>query len=106
MCKQCSVALIFHRTDNNLHCHYCETIEPIILKCNSCNSGNLTFFGSGTQRVEDVLQQQFKNSVILRMDMDNVRKKNAHIKILEKFSNGKADILLGTQMIAKGLDFD
>jgi len=106
MCKRCSVALTFHRTDNNLHCHYCEAIEPPTSKCNSCNSENMIFAGSGTQKVEDVLQQQFSNAVILRMDMDTVRGKGSHLKILEKFANGKADILLGTQMIAKGLDFE
>ncbi len=106
MCKRCSVALTFHRTDNNLHCHYCEAIESPASNCNNCNSGNMIFGGSGTQKVEDVLQQQFPNSNILRMDMDTVRSKGSHLKILEKFANGNADILLGTQMIAKGLDFE
>ena len=105
-CKHCSVALTFHRTDNNLHCHYCESIEAPASKCNECNAENLIFAGSGTQRVEDVLQRQFPKSKILRMDMDTVRGKDSHMKILEKFANGKADILLGTQMIAKGLDFE
>ena len=105
-CKHCSVALTFHRTDNNLHCHYCEAFEIPESKCGQCNAENMTFSGSGTQRVEDVLQQQFPNAKILRMDMDTVRGKGSHIKILEKFANGKADILLGTQMIAKGLDFE
>jgi primosomal protein N' (replication factor Y) len=105
-CKHCSVALTFHRTDNNLHCHYCEAFEIPESKCGQCNAENMTFSGSGTQRVEDVLQQQFPDAKILRMDMDTVRGKGSHIKILEKFANGKADILLGTQMIAKGLDFE
>ena len=106
MCKQCSVALTFHQTDNNLHCHYCKNIEQIRSNCQKCNSEKFIFAGFGTQRIEDVLHQQFPNSNILRMDMDVLNKKHSHEIILEKFSNRKADILLGTQMIAKGLDFD
>jgi len=105
-CKNCSVALTFHRTDNNLHCHYCKSVEIPESNCNKCNAENMIFAGSGTQRVEDVLQQKFPNAEILRMDIDTVRRKGAHLKILKQFANGKADILLGTQMIAKGLDFE
>ena len=105
-CENCSVALTFHRTDNNLHCHYCESVETPVSNCNKCTAENMTFAGSGTQRVEDVLQQKFPNAEILRMDMDTVRKRRSHLKILDQFANGKADILLGTQMIAKGLDFE
>jgi len=105
-CENCSVALTFHKTDNNLHCHYCESVEIPESNCNKCTAENMTFAGSGTQRVEDVLQQKFPNADILRMDMDTVRRKGSHLKILEQFANGKADILLGTQMIAKGLDFE
>ncbi|MDP7026846.1 MAG: primosomal protein N' [Candidatus Marinimicrobia bacterium] len=105
-CENCSVALTFHKTDNNLHCHYCESVKIPESNCNKCTAENMTFAGSGTQRVEDVLQQKFPNADILRMDMDTVRRKGSHLKILEQFANGKADILLGTQMIAKGLDFE
>ena len=105
-CENCSVALTFHRTDNNLHCHYCKSVEIPESNCNKCTAENMTFAGSGTQRVEDVLQQKFPNADILRMDMDTVRGKGSHQKILDKFAKKKADILLGTQMIAKGLDFE
>ena len=74
--------------------------------CGECSSGNLECVGSGTQRVKDVLEEQFPGINILRMDMDTVQKKGAHEKILQKFHNSEADILLGTQMIAKGLDFN
>ena len=106
MCRRCSVALIFHHTDNQLHCHYCETAIPLESCCQICKSDNLIFSGTGTQRVEDILMQQFPDANILRMDMDTVRGKGSHQKILDKFSKKKADILLGTQMIAKGLDFE
>ena len=105
-CKHCSVALTFHRTDNHLHCHYCECREFPESKCGECSAENMTFAGSGTQRVEDILQQQFPGVNILRMDMDTVQAKCSHLKILEQFSERKAQILLGTQMIAKGLDFE
>jgi len=105
-CENCSVALTFHITDNNLHCHYCESVEIPESNCNKCTAENMIFSGSGTQRVEDVLQQKFPSANILRMDIDTVRKKGSHLKIIEQFANGKANILLGTQMIAKGLDFE
>ena len=105
-CENCSVALTFHRTDNNLHCHYCKSVEIPESNCNKCTAENMTFAGSGTQRVEGVLQQKFPRADILRMDMDTVRGKGSHQKILDKFAKKKADILLGTQMIAKGLDFE
>lgn len=105
-CKYCSVAMTFHRTDNALHCHYCEYTENITPNCADCASGNIRFVGSGTQKVEDILMQEFPGAEILRMDMDTVKGRDAHRKILEDFAQGRADILLGTQMIAKGLDFD
>jgi len=105
MCKYCSVALIFHQTDNQFHCHYCKEIMPLDIACVACKSDNIIFTGTGTQRVENLLMKQFHNASILRMDMDTVKWKGSHKKILDKFSAGQADILLGTQMIAKGLDF-
>ena len=105
-CQYCSVAMTFHRTDNALHCHYCEYTESIAPNCPDCASGNIRFVGSGTQKVEDLLLQDFPNAEILRMDFDTVKGRDAHKKILEDFASGRADILLGTQMIAKGLDFD
>ncbi len=105
-CKQCSVSLILHKTDNTLHCHYCEYKEMPDLRCEICNADNMFFSGSGTQQVEDVINQTFPNANTLRMDFDTVKKKESHLNILTKFSNKEADILIGTQMIAKGLDFE
>ena len=106
MCRCCSVALTLHQTDNQLHCHYCEGKMPVESNCQTCESNNIIFAGTGTQRVEDILIQQFPHSSILRMDMDTMRGKGSHQKILKNFSDNKANILLGTQMIAKGLDFE
>ena len=105
-CQRCAVSMTYHKTDNRLHCHYCEATETMTTICGECSSGNLECVGSGTQRVKDVLEEQFPGINILRMDMDTVQKKGAHEKILQKFHNSEADILLGTQMIAKGLDFN
>ena len=106
MCKNCSVALTYHYTDQKLHCHYCKEVIPLLLICESCNSNNINFTGIGTQKVENILKKLFVNAKIIRMDMDTVKEKHSHHKILKAFSNKKADILIGTQMIAKGLDFE
>jgi primosomal protein N' (replication factor Y) len=98
--------MTYHRTDNRLHCHYCEAVENMEPVCGECESVNVECIGSGTQRVEDVLEDQFPGISILRMDMDTVRNRGAHEKLLRKFHNAEADVLLGTQMIAKGLDFE
>ena len=105
-CNRCSISMTFHKTDNLLHCHYCKRVENIESLCNVCFSDQLKCVGAGTQRIETVLKNKFKGIRILRMDYDTVRKKNAHETILQDFSNNNADVLLGTQMIAKGLDFD
>ena len=105
-CQRCDVAMTFHRTDNHLHCHYCEIVENLSHICSECASRNVEWMGSGTQRVEDILEDQFPGIRILRMDMDTVLKRDAHEIILRKFHNAEADVLLGTQMIAKGLDFE
>ena len=105
-CKNCAVAMTYHKTDNYMHCHYCEKINTISLLCNHCNNDSMEFKGTGTQRVEKIISNLFPNIKILRMDVDTVRKKDGHKKILNEFSKKGGDILLGTQMIAKGLDFD
>ena len=104
-CSNCSVSLIFHKTDHQLHCHYCQFSEVPKLNCNYCQQTNMTFSGSGTQKVSEILQQHFPKAKILRMDMDTVQTKGAHFKILSQIESGQANILVGTQMIAKGLDF-
>ena len=105
-CQRCAVAMTYHKTDKYLHCHYCGIVENMTHICSECRSKNMECRGFGTQQVEDVLEDRFPGINILRMDMDTVRKRFAHEKILKKFHNYKADVLLGTQMIAKGLDFE
>ena len=105
-CNNCSITMTYHKTDHSLHCHHCYAIEQIESFCSNCKSNNISCTGAGTQKVEDVLTRKFSGIKILRMDIDTVRNKGAHEKILTQFSKGKANILLGTQMIAKGLDFD
>ena len=109
-CKHCSVSLTFHQTTNELRCHYCGyTVRPSKI-CEICGATKMNFVGSGTQRVEekllDILQQENVDCKIERFDLDTVRKKGSHRNILQKFAKGETDILLGTQMVAKGLDFE
>ena len=104
-CKHCAVSLTYHRTHNKLICHYCKFEMDAIAACTECNSENIALKGSGTQKVEDVVQQQFPKARIIRMDVDTVQTRGAHQKLLKQFEDHEADILLGTQMIAKGLDF-
>lgn len=105
-CPHCEISLTYHQNNNVLRCHYCgyAVNEPKI--CPECNSTHIRFFGTGTQKVEAELGRIFPSASVLRMDVDNTRKKGAHEGILTAFKNHEADILLGTQMIAKGLDFE
>ncbi|GAA0445610.1 primosomal protein N' [Lentibacillus halophilus] len=105
-CPHCDIALTFHKNSNQLKCHYCSYEEPMPTYCPSCNSELIRFFGTGTQRMEEALVQLIPQARILRMDVDTTRRKGAHERLLNQFANKEADILLGTQMIAKGLDFE
>ncbi|MDW8466596.1 MAG: primosomal protein N' [Chloroherpetonaceae bacterium] len=105
MCSECSVPMVFHLQENHLRCHYCGKTKEMISHCRRCGSDKLSFRSGGTERVELELQQLFPNERILRMDLDTTSRKDAHAKILREFAEGKARILLGTQMVAKGLDF-
>lgn len=104
-CPHCAVSLTYHRYGNKLTCHYCGHTERQPGICPECGEDDLAQIGVGTQRVEDELQEIFPEARILRMDMDTTSRKNAHHRILKDFGDRKADILLGTQMVAKGLDF-
>ncbi|NMB45857.1 MAG: primosomal protein N' [Firmicutes bacterium] len=104
-CTNCRVSLTYHESDQTVRCHYCGLELPIPRLCPECRSRYLRRFGVGTQRVEEVLRAEFPGVRVLRMDMDTTRRKGAHGAILSRFGQGNADILLGTQMIAKGLDF-
>mgnify|MGYP001368910537 CR=1 FL=1 len=104
-CPHCDISLTYHKFHNRMKCHYCGYEEPAPEYCPECGSHHIRFFGSGTQRAEEHLHQLLPEARILRMDVDTTRTRGAHERLLSLFKEGKADILLGTQMIAKGLDF-
>ncbi|MFC7320393.1 primosomal protein N' [Halobacillus campisalis] len=104
-CPHCDIALTYHRRQERLKCHYCSHEEPMPNQCPECESKTIRYFGTGTQKVEEVLQELIPEARVIRMDVDTTRKKGAHERLLNDFGDKKADILLGTQMIAKGLDF-
>ena len=103
-CKYCDIPLTYHKSSNTLRCHYCGYALPLVKTCPVCKSKNIDYFGLGTQRLEEELNHMFKARIV-RMDVDTTSKKGAHEKIIKDFIEQKYDILLGTQMIAKGLDF-
>ncbi|MCX7610872.1 MAG: primosomal protein N' [Ignavibacterium sp.] len=105
ICVNCSVPLVYHINKNILQCHYCGSEKKIVDSCSTCGSINLKHFGVGTEKVEDELQFFFPNAVIKRIDSDSITKKNYLGNILLSFSKGEIDILVGTQMVSKGLDF-
>src|SRR5699024_6946692 len=102
-CKKCAIPLIYHSQTNSYKCHYCG-YETKVAKCENCSSVELENFGTGSQRVEEIANKIFEGMRIARLDSDSLSKKNEHIEILQKFQKGEIDILIGTQMIAKGLD--
>ncbi|MFC1565868.1 primosomal protein N' [Candidatus Neomarinimicrobiota bacterium] len=107
ICPTCSIPLTYHRVGENLQCHFCGYVQTIIpQQCNHCNSSNLALSGTGTQKVEDIIRETFPGAMVARLDMDTTRSGQTLTTTLKKFKDGKIDILLGTQMIAKGLDFD
>jgi primosomal protein N' (replication factor Y) len=104
-CDRCSVGLTYHKDNNRLMCHYCGYSRSLPRACPVCG-GELTFMGCGTQKVEEELHQRLPQAQVLRMDTDTVSLTNTHEKILKKFQEEKIPILVGTQMVAKGLDFE
>ena len=105
VCPNCSISLTYHAQGKTLRCHYCGVEKPAPDSCPKCASADLEHRGFGTQRVEEELRELFPGAVLIRMDRDTTTGRNSHDLILRKFSDGEADILLGTQMVAKGLDF-
>lgn len=103
-CPNCDISLTYHKTSGMLRCHYCGYAINKYTKCQKCSSTDLKDYGLGTQRLEEELNKKYQARII-RMDMDTTSKKGAHQKIIEDFGEHKYDILVGTQMIAKGLDF-
>ncbi|MCX7714997.1 MAG: primosomal protein N' [Clostridia bacterium] len=104
-CPNCNISLTYHRFDNNLKCHYCGYTAENYTVCPACQSKYIRYFGGGTQKVEDEIKKLFPYASTLRMDVDTTGRKSAHEKILETFEKDKTDILIGTQMVSKGLDF-
>ncbi len=104
-CPNCDLSLTMHKDTNQMICHYCGFHQPIPNRCPNCQSSKIRFLGTGTQKVEEELSELLPGVRILRMDVDTTRRKGSYKEILDKFGAGEADILLGTQMIAKGLDF-
>ncbi|MGM0835617.1 MAG: primosomal protein N' [Bacillota bacterium] len=104
-CPHCDISLTYHRINNQLKCHYCGYEEQVHSTCPSCESDHFRFFGTGTQKVEEELTKLLPSARVIRMDVDTTSRKGSHEKLLQQFGDRKADILLGTQMIAKGLDF-
>ena len=105
MCENCNVTLTYHLTQKHLRCHYCGLVRQPYLICPKCGGMNTSLRGIGTQRVEEDLARLFPEARLLRMDLDTTSRKGAHDRLLRKFGEKQADILLGTQMVAKGLDF-
>jgi len=104
-CPHCDISLTYHRTTRGMVCHYCAWRESAPVLCPSCGGSRLNFIGSGTQRVEEEVQSLFPTTSIARMDRDTTVERGAHARILGAFGRGEIQILLGTQMIAKGLDY-
>ncbi|PCJ81314.1 MAG: primosomal protein N' [Bacteroidetes bacterium] len=106
MCERCDIPLTMHKRVNGLHCHHCGySISPPPKKCGACGSFSIKPKGLGTERIEEELSELFPTARVARMDRDTTRSRTAHTKILEAFGNHELDILVGTQMISKGLDF-
>lgn len=104
-CPNCDISLTMHLDTHTMRCHYCGHEEPIPQRCPQCHGRHIRYYGTGTEKATKELQALLPTARILRMDVDTTRRKGMHEKMLQKFGSGQADILLGTQMIAKGLDF-
>ncbi|SDB88054.1 replication restart DNA helicase PriA [Pelagirhabdus alkalitolerans] len=104
-CPHCAISLTYHQKHHLLKCHYCQHQEKMPSECPSCQSDSIRYFGTGTQKVEQAIEAVIPEAKVIRMDVDTTRRKGAHEKLLAQFQNKQANILLGTQMIAKGLDF-
>lgn len=104
-CENCSVPMVYHINQNILQCHYCGLVKKVPYACTNCGSLSIKYFGTGTERVEDELEFYFPEAKIKRVDSDSISRKSSLSKILNDFGKGDVDILVGTQMVSKGLDF-
>lgn len=106
VCKNCDVSLVYHKTGNQLRCHYCGYMTSIPPSCNACGSPEIQMKNFGTEKIEEELQLFFPEARIARMDYDTTRSRFAHERLISDFTEGNIDILVGTQMVTKGLDFE
>lgn len=106
MCPNCDIPFIYHKETHMMQCHYCGSSKPLLRKCPSCGETEFQTFGMGTEKLEELVKDRFQEARILRMDVDTTSRKGSHEKMIDDFSKHKYDILIGTQMIAKGLDFE
>lgn len=105
-CDRCDVSLTYHRNMHQLECHYCGNVYSVPVKCPKCGTQSLGKRGMGTERIEEEVQRYFPTARVARLDLDTTRTKNAYDRILSDFQEGRTDVLIGTQMVSKGLDFD
>lgn len=105
-CEHCDVSLTYHKGLRQLTCHYCGSVYPVPFQCPACEEKDLRYKGFGTEKVEDDIRQLFPEVAVARLDLDTTRNRNAYEQILSDFERGKTQILIGTQMVSKGLDFD
>ena len=105
-CEHCDVSLTYHKKSNQLRCHYCGSSYPLVQRCHACGHDQFGQRSFGTERIEEQLQLHFPKARIARMDVDTVKGKQAHDQLIQQFETGEVDILVGTQMVVKGLDFD
>jgi len=106
LCVNCDVSLTYHKSTNNLRCHYCGYTSPVLKTCKKCGSPNLKLQGFGTEKIEEELAVFFPEARLARMDLDTTRNKNSYQQIITEFEEQKTDILIGTQMVTKGLNFE
>lgn len=106
LCQHCDVSLTYHKGQHAMVCHYCGAAYPIPLQCPNCETPTLEMQGYGTERVEEMVSEEFPGTGVVRMDLDTTRSKRAYENIISDFASNKSNILIGTQMISKGLDFD
>ena len=105
-CRNCDVSLTYHKFSNKLKCHYCGNVYPPMHTCQACGSDKLVQKNFGTERIEEVLDTELQGVKVGRMDFDSIRNKNAHDVLIQQFEQKKIDVLVGTQMVVKGLDFE
>ena len=105
-CKNCDVTLTLHKFSNKMHCHYCGTTYPKLVECPACGTVNWMEKNFGTEKIEETIEADFPNIRVARMDVDSVRGKTAHDSLIKLFEQQRIDVLVGTQMVVKGLDFE